>query len=130
MPLIVGGIKVGLLICADAWPTEHAQRLIDHGAELILSSASWAPGEYGPGDTWEKRSSQTGLPIFVNNRTGIEREFDLRASQSVISIAGKRIFSHSSDTSQLLLFDWNQTENKLSNATQIPISLGGELDAR
>ncbi len=120
-PVSVDGINVGLLICADAWPPEHAQSLKDQGADLLLSSASWAPGEYGPGDTWEKRSLQTGLPVFVNNRTGIEREFDLRASQSVISLGGDRIFSHSSDNSRLILIDWNQTEKRLINTTQIPI---------
>ena len=49
----VGQHKVGLLICADAWPTTHAQNLKEQGADIILSSANWAPGEYGPADKWE-----------------------------------------------------------------------------
>ena len=88
----VGHHKVGLLICADAWPNKHAQNLKEQGADIILSSASWAPGEYGPVDTWEKRSQETGLPIVVNNRTGVERQFDLSRSVSVVSYQGGRVF--------------------------------------
>ena len=105
--------KVGLLICADAWPETHAKYLKEQGAELILSSASWAPGEYGPGDTWEKRSRETELPIFVNNRTGLEREFDLRNSVSVVSHSGERLMSHQSSNSQVVLVNWDVQDNTL-----------------
>lgn len=105
--------NVGLLICADAWPSAHAKSLKDQGASIILSSASWAPGEYGPGDTWEKRSRETGVPIFVNNRTGIEREFDLRKSISVASFHGQRLLSHQSPHSQLIMIEWSTKDNHL-----------------
>lgn len=109
----IDGYKVGLLICADAWPTTHAKNLQSKGAELILSSASWAPGKYGPGDTWEKRSGETGLPIFVNNRTGIERQFDLTEAVSVLSYQGKRLVSHQSPQSKLLIIKWDSQTNSL-----------------
>ncbi|MBL4674185.1 MAG: carbon-nitrogen hydrolase family protein, partial [Arenicella sp.] len=82
--ITVDDYSVGLLICADAWPSQHAEYLQAHGAEILVSSASWAPGLYGPEDTWEKRSLETQLPLFVNNRTGIERLFDLCQSSSVV----------------------------------------------
>ena len=109
----VGQHKVGLLVCADAWPTTHAQDLKEQSADIILSSANWAPGEYGPGDTWEKRSKETGLPVFVNNRTGIERQFDLRESVSVVSHQGERLLSHQSPNSELILIDWDTQNNTL-----------------
>jgi len=110
--------KVGLLICADAWPKQHVQSLKDQGADIILSSASWAPGEYGPKDTWEKRSSESSLPIFVNNRTGIERQFDLTKSVSVVSHKGERLMSHDSPNSQLILIEWDTQKNQIvSNKT-------------
>ena len=105
--------KVGLLICADAWPDFHARTLKAKGANLILSSASWAPGKYGPGDTWEKRSHETGLPLFVNNRTGIEREFDLSESTSVVSFQGRRLMSHQSRHSTLIMIEWDAKDHKL-----------------
>jgi len=110
--------QVGLLICADAWPSTHANSLKNQGADIILSSASWAPGEYGPGDAWEQRSKETKLPIFVNNRTGIERQFDLTKSTSVVSYQGERLFTHHSPDSQLLLIEWDtHTNTMISNKT-------------
>jgi len=122
-PLVVNvdGYKVGLLICADAWPATHAKSLENQGAELILSSASWAPGEYGPGSTWEKRSSETGLPIFVNNRTGIERQFDLRNAVSAVAYQGKRLLSHQSPNSQLVIVNWDTKTNSLIDTQAIDI---------
>lgn len=117
----VDGYKVGLLICADAWPTTHAQNLTDQGADLILSSASWAPGKYGPGETWEKRSKETGLPIFVNNRTGIERQFDLTGAVSVLSYQGKQLVSHQSPNSQLVIINWDTKTNALIDTYSIDI---------
>ncbi|HAG71520.1 MAG TPA: carbon-nitrogen hydrolase family protein [Gammaproteobacteria bacterium] len=117
----VDGYKVGLLICADAWPATHADSLKNWGAELILSSASWAPGEYGPGNTWEKRSSETGLPIFVNNRTGIERQFDLRYAVSAVAYQGTRLLSHQSANSQLVIVNWNTKTNTLIDSQAMNI---------
>ncbi|MFT4814137.1 MAG: putative amidohydrolase [Paracoccaceae bacterium] len=117
----VDGYKVGLLICADAWPAAHAKSLKIQGAELILSSASWAPGKYGPGNTWEKRSWETGLPIFVNNRTGIERQFDLRNAVSAVAYRGKRLLSHQSPNSQLVIVNWDMKTNSLINTQAIDI---------
>ena len=42
-PVIVEGIPVGLLICADAYPTQPAHRLRDAGAQLLRSAAAWWP---------------------------------------------------------------------------------------
>ena len=78
--LTVGARKVGLLICADAWPAQHAKNLAEQGAELIVSTANWGPGKHGPQDTWEQRSEETGLPVFVNNRTGKEGTLDMAAA--------------------------------------------------
>ena len=114
--------KVGLLICADAWPKTHVQSLKNQGANLILSSASWAPGKYGPGDTWEKRSKESGLAVFVNNRTGIEREFDLTESVSALSFNGKRIMSHTSPDSQLVLIKWDTKNRQLISHSTLKIN--------
>lgn len=107
------GINVGLMICADAWPQEHALALRDAGADLMLNSATWPPGKYGPGQTWAKRSRETGLPIFVNNRTGKDLTLDSRAAQSVLFHQGQQWFSHTSDDPALIILDWNVRDQVL-----------------
>ena len=39
---------VGLLICADAYTPAIANNLKAHGAQILVSSAAWAPGLHGP----------------------------------------------------------------------------------
>ncbi|MEM6582555.1 MAG: hypothetical protein AAF699_14855 [Pseudomonadota bacterium] len=58
-----------------------------------MSSSRVPPGRPGgmPGDVWERRSLESNTPFIVNNRTGIEGDFDLRQGQSVIAVAGRRL---------------------------------------
>jgi predicted amidohydrolase len=110
----VDGITVGLLICADAWPAQHAQSLKAQGAELLLSSANWAPGLYGPGDSWEQRVTETGLALLVNNRTGVEERLDMQESKSVLVVPSNagaaRIFEHQSQRDALIILDYDNRE--------------------
>ncbi|UTW48831.1 adenosylcobinamide amidohydrolase [Bacterioplanoides sp. SCSIO 12839] len=108
--------QIGLLICADAYRPQHAQALKDAGAELIISSANWAPGDYGPGDSWRNRSKETDLPVFVNNRTGLEvrpevdgkvSQFDLRQAISAVAYQGEHRVEHQSRHNSLLLVEWD-----------------------
>lgn len=113
-PVSVDGHLVGLLICADAWPTDHAASLKQQGAEIIVSSASWGPGIYGPGDTWEKRSRETGLPVFVANKTGRERGIDQSDAVSVVSFSGERLVEHQSKDSSILIVSWNTQAQRIA----------------
>lgn len=117
----VEGYQVGLLICADAWPDKHALALKQKGAELLISSANWAPGKHGPKDSWQKRSLETNLPLFVCNRTGIENTLDMRKAESVVVSSGEKLATHYSDESSILLIRWDMEEKSLLNQKTIPI---------
>lgn len=121
-PVSVDGHQVGLLICADAWPTDHAASLKQQGAEIIISSASWGPGIYGPGDTWEKRSRETGLPVFVANKTGRERGIDQSDTVSVLSFAGERLVEHQSKDSSILFVSWNTQTQRVEEHRAIQLT--------
>jgi predicted amidohydrolase len=92
-PVDVDGISVGLLICADAYSPEPALRLRDGGAQLLVSSAAWWPGQWGPRGEWEARTLDTGLPLIVCNRTGRDGESDLVAAESVVVDRGVKLLS-------------------------------------
>jgi predicted amidohydrolase len=92
-PIVMDGVSVGPLVCADAWPPDHAQRLAAQGAQLLLSCANWAAEPHGPGGTWEARSAETRLPLVVCNRTGRDDGLDFGTSASVVSVGGKRAFT-------------------------------------
>jgi predicted amidohydrolase len=89
-PILVDGIKVGLLVCADAYKGLPALRLRDSGAQLLVSAAAWWPGEWGPKGEWEARTLDTGLPMIVCNRTGCDHESQLFGSESVVVDRGEK----------------------------------------
>ena len=107
---------VGLLICADAYTPGIAKNLKAQGAKVLVSSAAWAPGLHGPNGEWERCTNDTGLPLFVCNRTGQDRTLDFRTAESVVAQGGKRLLSLSCEQSAIFLFDWNLTTGTLASA--------------
>lgn len=110
-PFAVDGIPVGVLICADTWKPEPAADYRRQGAAILLTPANWPPVEgMGPGDVWEKRSAETGLPLIVNNRTGREPELDFTAGESVVATGGERRFAFSTATPKIFYIDWDRRQ--------------------
>ena len=114
------GIKVGFLICADAYHPEIARTLKSEGADILISPTAWPPEPCGPEDCWERRTAETGLPIWVCNRTGQERHLDYRRAESVIAGNGKRLLQRAVDRSAILLFDWDmKTTSPVSSEFEV-----------
>jgi predicted amidohydrolase len=107
-PVDVDGIKVGLLICADTWEGDKAKVLAEKGAQLLIVPAAWGAQKYGLGDCWERRTAETGIPLWVSNRTGREKEIDWTDADSVVAAKGKRYLEICLDYSAVLLFDWDK----------------------
>lgn len=82
--------KIGLLICSDAYTGNIAGELARQGASVLISPAAWAPGFHGPDGEWELRSRETGLCLFVCNRTGLEKNLNFSGGSSVVVAAGRR----------------------------------------
>ncbi len=104
-PVLVDGISVGMLVCADAHAAQPALRLRDAGARLLLSSAAWWPGQWGPNGEWEARTLETGLPMIVCNRTGRDGESDMRDAESVIVDRGVKLLALRSPDSTVFVVD-------------------------
>lgn len=116
----IDGVPVGLLICADAYKDEISSRHRLMGARILLSPANWPPaGEMGPKGYWEERSRETGLPLIVNNRTGVEPGIDFSAGESAAIANGRRLFTFVSPTPQLLLLVWDRTNGAITTAARI-----------
>ena len=116
-PLRWRGRKVGVLICADAYGSEIANSLAADGAEVLFSPAAWCPGPNGPNGEWERRSAETGLPLFVCNRTGADPDIDFSGSSSGVFLRGKRLLSYDNPAASLLALDVDpQTWKPLSDS--------------
>jgi 5-aminopentanamidase len=111
-PISIGETwKVGVMICADAYSPNIAQDLGRQGANVLISPAAWPPGLHGPSGEWERATAETGLTLFVCNRTGQEKIVDFTPGESVVAFNGKRVFSASSKSSAVFSFEWNFRSN-------------------
>ena len=106
--------RVGMLICADAHTSEIAQNLRNQEAQLLISSAAWAPGLHGPNGEWERCTKDTGIPLIVCNRTGPDRTLDFRQAESVVVKDGRRLLSLSSARSTVFAIEWDLKKQTLA----------------
>lgn len=100
-------LRIGGLICADAYTPDIAASLRAQGADILISPANWGPGVHGPAGEWEERSRETELPLIVCNRTGREQGLDFSAAESVVIVGGKRLMVHRSPHPVTLTFEWD-----------------------
>ncbi len=107
-------MTAGVLICADSWYSENALAMRDDGADVIMIPAAWPPGNCGPGDCWEKRSAETGLPVWVCNQTGEHPRLAFQAATSVVVQDGKTALTYQGADEAILLFDWDVQQNRLA----------------
>lgn len=107
MPMQWRALRIGGLICADAYTPDIAASLRAQGADILISPANWGPGVHGPAGEWEERSRETGLPFIVCNRTGRESGLDFSAAESVVIVGGKRLMAHRSPHPVTLTLDWD-----------------------
>jgi predicted amidohydrolase len=113
-PVPVAGVRVSILVCADAYTPPIARRLQEQGAQLLALPAAWGPWPHAAGDAWEQRTRETGLPLFVCNRTGPDQTLNFAPAESVMVKDGRRLLSfHSIPHSTLILADWDLQPRQL-----------------
>jgi len=122
-PVPVDGLNVGLLICADAYNPQPAQRLRDAGAQLLVSAAAWWPGQWGPNGEWEARTLDTGLPMIVCNRTGRDGESQMVDAESVIVDRGEKLMTLRSRDSTVFVIDCVISDGHISSC-ELAASVG------
>lgn len=123
-PIAVDGLKVGALICADACSPKVASGLHAQGARLLVSSAAWAPGRYGPAGEWERATADTGLPLFVCNRTGEDAVQDFSRAESVVVHGGRRLIAAASPAPAMLSFTWELARSRSMEGVFDTVELG------
>ena len=99
--------QVGLLICVDAYTPTIAMTLKAQGAQMLVSAAAWGPGLHGPNGEWERCRRETGLPLLVCNRTGIDRTLRFIAAESLVVKDGQRLCTFTSERSAMFPSTWD-----------------------
>jgi len=121
-PVTVDGINVGLLICADAYNELPARQLRAAGAELLVSTAAWWPGQWGANGEWEARTVETGVPLIVCNRSGRGHESCMAESESVIVDRGTKLLTMSAPDSTVFVVDCEFVDGHISRCKLVASS--------
>jgi predicted amidohydrolase len=74
---------------------------------MVISAAAWGPGLHGPNGEWERCSQETGLPLLVCNRTGLDRTLRFTAAESLVVHDGQRLCAFTSERSAIFLITWD-----------------------
>ena len=90
---------------------------------MLVSAAAWAPGFHGPSGEWERCTCDTGLPLFVCNRTGPDLTMDFTKAESVVAKDGERRLSMSAAGSTIFLIDWDLIRGDLASPSYQRIEL-------
>lgn len=110
----IDGLKVGLLVCADAYFETYAAQLAKQGAELIIVAAAWPPGGCGgpPEKAWSRSSLAAGrLPLLVANQTG-NNGMNLSQAQSAI-VQGDQLLCSYKGPEAVLLAEYDEVKHKI-----------------
>ena len=90
----VDGVRVGLLICEDAWVAEPASALRDAGAQLI-AVVNASPYEQGKQARREQvlaaRARETGLPLVYVNLVGGQDELVFDGGSCAVDAQGDTV---------------------------------------
>ncbi|MCX8505432.1 MAG: NAD+ synthase, partial [Alphaproteobacteria bacterium] len=125
-PLLVAGVKIGVMICEDMWGEEVSECLAESGAELLLVMNA-SPYEHGK--AWQRddhavaRVKETGLPLVYLNQFGGQDELVFDGASFALSVDAKRVMQLPAFVDSLVVTKWRRDgEGKLTLAEPAPIA--------
>ncbi len=128
-PVNCGGVRVGVLVCADSWFSKNPLALKEQGAEILVDIAAWPPTECcgDPLPSWQAVAQKTGLPFILCNQTGKTEWMDMTLGQSVVIEAGTVKAAYSGKQA-VLLCDYDLAARRVLSQgfTVVPLSEGGQ----
>lgn len=124
----VDGIRVGLLICEDAWAVHPARELREAGAQLI-AVVNASPYEQGKQATREQvmacRARETGLPLVYVNLVGGQDELVFDGGSCALDAVGSTVHRAVAFRESLTLVELTHGpagECRLAGTLQPPLS--------
>ncbi|OHX15106.1 NAD+ synthase [Chromobacterium amazonense] len=117
------GVKVGVLICEDAWQLEPAAEATDAGAELLLSLNA-SPFHRDKVETRHEvmryRVEETGLPLAYVNLVGGQDELVFDGASFAVNKAGEVVAQAAAYDDELLLVDYADGDFQAGRQAALP----------
>jgi NAD+ synthase (glutamine-hydrolysing) len=125
------GVKVGLLICEDAWFEEPAQSCVKQGAQL-LAVLNASPFHLGKGlereDAMRARVAQTGLALIYAHLVGGQDEVVFEGRSFVLSAKGELVGRAKSFDEEHFDIAISKSSKSIELAAKVEEGGGTELD--
>ncbi len=123
----LSGVRTGLFVCADAYYERPCELVKQVGADLVVVSAAWPPGECcrEPKKVWQRTSLWTGSPVCVCNQTGRYDSMDMTVGESAVLDGGECLFAYHGAPA-ILLWDFDEKEKRVASKefSVVPFSEG------
>ncbi|POZ61470.1 NAD+ synthase [Chromobacterium alticapitis] len=120
------GVKVGVLICEDAWQLEPASEAADAGAELLLSLNA-SPFHRDKIETRHEvlryRVEETGLPLAYVNLVGGQDELVFDGASFALDTQGRLVAQAAAYDEELLLLDYADGDLQPGRCAALPGTL-------
>ena len=107
----IQGIVAGFLIGEDLYYKDVAYQSKKMGAKILLAGTAWPEVEWDVTKEWQERSRETGLPLIVCNRTGIDGGIDFSQSTSMIIMPYQKPYQFRSVCPSVLIIDVDKSCN-------------------
>src|SRR5919204_91409 len=118
------------VVALDARTLAEIEACVLSPAHLLVSSAAWWPGEWGPNGEWEARTLDTGLPMIVCNRTGCDHTSQLFDSESVVVDRGEKLLALRAPESTVFIVDCQLRNGHIAKCELIESTVLSQGDSR
>ncbi|HKT20112.1 MAG TPA: NAD+ synthase [Stellaceae bacterium] len=90
-PMVLGGVRLGVMVCEDMWNADAAETLDESGAELmiVINGSPYESDKLGERLALaQERVKETGLPLLYVNQVGGQDELVFDGASFVLDAEG------------------------------------------
>jgi NAD+ synthase len=113
-PMTIKGVSIGVPICEDIWHPEVCAHLVDQGARILLcpnGSPYWRNKDQIRKKLVKDRVREDNVPMLYLNQVGGQDELVYDGASFAIEPGDKLVLQGRSFESELIVSDWQRTDN-------------------
>jgi NAD+ synthase len=130
-PFTIKDVSIGVPICEDIWHPEVCAHLVDQGARILLcpnGSPYWRDKDGTRKRLVTDRVREDNVPMLYLNQVGGQDELVYDGASFAIEPGGRLVLQGKSFESELVVSDWQRTENGWRCATPNVTELTSEAE--
>jgi NAD+ synthase len=113
-PVTIKGVSIGIPICEDIWHPNVCAHLVDQGARILLcpnGSPYWRNKDAVRKRLVKARVAEDNVPVLYLNQVGGQDELVYDGASFAVEPGGHLVLQGKSFESELLVSDWQRTND-------------------